>query len=87
MTNLDIADLIYDRVSGTCHDTISVIDQMIEEGEFSREQFLANEMEILGSVDDRMFNCEICGWNFETSEMSWQEMICENCAEDEEDES
>lgn len=84
MTNQYIADLIYDHVHGTCLDLMQAIDEMIENGDFSREQFLSNELEILRLVDDRMFNCECCGWNFETSEMSWQEMICEHCVDEEE---
>ena len=85
MSPRDIANLIYDRVVGSSNDMMMVIDEMIEDGDFSREQFLANELEILGSIDDRMFNCECCGWNCEINEMSWQNMICENCVEDEDE--
>lgn len=87
MTNHEIAELIYQRVCGTPDDVMMVIDQMIEEHEIGIDQFRQNEMDILGLVDDRMFNCEVCGWNYDTSEVSWQEMICNHCAEDEEDES
>ena len=87
MTNHEIADMIYERACGTPQDVMMTIDYMIEDGEFSAEYFQKNEIEIISLVDDRMFCCEICGWNYEISEISMESsnmgsLICCNCGDE-----
>lgn len=36
----------------------------------------------LEQLDQEIFNCETCGWWCETSEMSEDENVCEDCFED-----
>lgn len=75
----EIAEFLFQELRGTCTDTFSLIEQYIEEEVLPREFFLANELEILRSLDDKMFCCECCGWNCENSEMSEEDMICSDC--------
>jgi hypothetical protein len=89
VTNRDIADLIYDRVCGTPQDIMTAIDQMIEDHEIGIDHFRQNEMEILNLVDDRMFNCEVCGWNVDACEVSLEasnmgSLICCDCGGEDE---
>lgn len=86
MTNTEIADLIYDRLCGTPWDIMTTIDQMIEDQEISIDHFRQNETEILCLVDDRMFCCDICGWNVDSSEISLESsnmcsLICCDCGD------
>lgn len=86
MTNQEIADLLYERVCGTPNDVMQAIDQMIEDREITVEYFRQNEMDILGLVDDRMFCCDVCGWNVESSEISLESsnmgsLICCDCGD------
>lgn len=90
MTPREAADLIYDRVCGTPEDIMMAVDIIIEEGEIDQNFFRVNEMEILGIVDSNMFNCAICGWNYEISEVSLNasnmaDLICNNCGDEHDD--
>lgn len=87
MTNSEIAELLYQRVCGTPDDLMQVIDQMIEDREITIEQFRQNEMDILGMVDDLMFNCARCGWNVDVCDMSMNDsnmadLICVDCEDE-----
>lgn len=90
MTPQEAADLIYERVCGTPQDIMMAIDYMIEDGEIDHAFFHANEMEILGLVDNVMFTCANCGWTIEISDMSLDasnmtDSICVDCYKEEED--
>lgn len=79
----EIVELLYQRVCGSCEDVIAVIECMIDDNELDEQEFRFNELEILSRLDDQMFNCEVCGWNCESSEMSEDEtrLLCSSCKE------
>lgn len=89
MTPREAANIIYDRICGTPEDIMAGIDILIEEGDIDQEFFRVNELAILDIVDSNMFNCAICGWNYESSDMSMSsnmaDTICNNCGENEYD--
>lgn len=87
MTNREIAELLYQRVCGTPYDLMQIIDQMIEDREITIEQFRQNEMDILGHVDNMVFNCARCGWNVDVCDMSMEDsnmadLICVDCEDE-----
>lgn len=84
MTPLQVAGLIYNRVCGSCDDPFMVIDMMIEEGDLNRDFFKTNEIPILSELDNMMFTCEVCGWNYDISEHSSNGM-CYSCEDDQYD--
>lgn len=90
MTPQEAADLIYERVCGTSQDIMMSIDYMIEDGEIDYNFFHVNEMEILGLVDNVMFNCAVCGWTVGICDMSLDasnmtDSVCVDCYKEEED--
>lgn len=77
-------DLIY-RLNGSCDDIMAVIDNDIEDGDITREEFHDNEMAILEQVDNAIFNCARCGWWFELCELEDSEegdLVCSSCNEE-----
>lgn len=80
----DLVEDLYAHLVGSCEDPIGYIDQLIESGELDRSFYLKNEVEILGKLDERMFTCEVCGWNYEISDISdrGDENVCNNCEDD-----
>ena len=87
MNNREIAELLYERVCGTPDDLMQVIDQMIEDHEITIEHYRQNEMDILGHVDNMMFNCARCGWNVDICDMSTEssnmaDLICVDCEDE-----
>jgi len=87
MTPSQVADSIYDRVCGTPDDVMLIIDQMIEDCDLSQSFFDTNEIAILSYLDERMFNCYICGWNCEAGDMSYEQsdmtnLVCNQCVDD-----
>lgn len=85
MDNREIAELIANEVFGTCVDIVGHVDYMIEDGLIDQDYFRTNETAIWYLVDDLVFNCAVCGWNFETSELSdrdLSECVCSTCEDD-----
>lgn len=81
-----IVDMVYRRVCGSCDDVIQTIESMIDEGDLDTDEYYSNETEILQELDDVMFSCEICGWNYETSERCdsiEDRCVCNSCGDDE----
>jgi hypothetical protein len=85
----EVAQRIYDDICGTPNDVFAHIDYLIEDGVLTKEWYKQNETNLLYAVDNQMFNCGICGWNVEVSEMSWGssnmgETVCCDCGDDDE---
>lgn len=81
MTIEQVAELIFQGAVGTTIDPFQVIDELIDAGDFSQEFFNENEISILNILDDQMFTCECCGWNYWISEVSDEEDgVCNDCA-------
>ena len=86
MNNREIAHKIIDQIMGTPEDFMAAVDSMIDDGEFTSDQFYDNEIEILAIVDGSLFNCETCGWNVPRGEESDTGGVCDDCYEgDDED--
>lgn len=81
----DIVNDLYGHLCGSCEDPLCYIDQLIEDEELDKEFFRENEMEILGKLDDRMFTCARCGWNYDTCDFGNDEFesVCINCEDEE----
>lgn len=77
-----IAQTIVDGITGTPDDLMSYIDQLIDDGTICLESCKLNEITILEYVDDSVFQCDICGWNFSLDEYH-SDGICNNCEEGE----
>lgn len=71
---------------GVTKDFMQIIDEWVEDGFISQEEYDLNEMAIAGIFDDGFFTCNGCGWTMPVCEMSsdsdWE---CNECAEDEYD--
>ena len=83
----EIARRIYDDICGTPQDLFGYIDELIEDGTITKDWYKQNETNLLYAVDNQMFNCGICGWNVEVSEMSLSNMgetVCCDCGVDDE---
>lgn len=81
----EIAETIIKQVSGSSTGIMGGVDQLIDEGLFTEEEFHDNELEILSIVDDSCFECVCCGWTLETSMLSdreFSELVCEDCEDE-----
>jgi formylmethanofuran dehydrogenase subunit E len=80
-----VADEMIDELTGTCtKDHVILGDEYIEEGRMAAEFWEQNELEIARIIDDAIFKCERCGWWWENSEMSEEDMICNQCYDEDE---
>lgn len=77
-----IAQMIIDDVVGTPRSVFGYIDEMIEDGTISKEEYHLNEVKILHDVDSEMFECSCCGWNYWIFEMGEEDELCTDCAGD-----
>lgn len=81
---------VIDRVEGgISHGIMQMIDEAIEDGYIGEKEFAENESEILGLIDDHIFECSGCGWTLpvsETGEDENGELRCVECSPLESDE-
>lgn len=82
----EIAELILKGCLGGCNDPFGYVDQLIEDGDITVEDFNSQESQIWYLVDNEMFTCEVCGWNCWMSEASLGEcgQVCIDCDSGEE---
>jgi len=75
---------IFERIEGgSTEDWQSLIDQAIEDGNITQDEFDDNEMAIANLFDSRWFYCAGCGWTFPTDHMGEDrdgELMCEDCS-------
>jgi hypothetical protein len=82
-----VAEEMVSDLEGTCMGCwVSLADQYIEEGRMTVEFWEQNEPAILYIIDTRIFNCDICGWWYSTSELSNSDcgVVCDGCCEEDE---
>lgn len=85
---------VIDRVEGgTHHGIMQMIDEAIDDGFITEQEFRENELEICDMIDNHIFECSGCGWTLpvsETGEDQNGELRCGDCSPlegDEEDEA
>lgn len=71
---------LIESIEGTCDSLDSVIEEIFGEGEDSATL----DLEELEYIDDRIFECDCCGWWYAKCSESEFENRCEDCFEDEE---
>ena len=81
-TATEIAGIIVDYVRGTSLDIMGGIEELIDTGEFTQEEFHCQELDILDSVDNQVFTCESCGWTLEVSDRFGDGERCYSCEEE-----
>ena len=75
----DIAFRIIDRILGTPEGLWAAIDSMIDEGDFTQQEFDLQEFGVMPIIDEAMFECETCGWNVGRGDESDTPSICHDC--------
>lgn len=86
MTPIDIAEAIINHVSGSSKGILIGIDELIDDGKIDENVYFANEQQILSHVDNWVFECVVCGWTLEISELGEDtvggELRCASCTEE-----
>lgn len=80
-------DTIFARIEGgSAVDMYQLIDQAIDEGEITQEEYLKNEMAIANYFDTHYFTCSGCGWTMPISDMGEDsevgDLVCTDCEEE-----
>jgi hypothetical protein len=69
-------------LNGTCMDMMSAFENFFE---FDMSELDAQEeITLCGKLDDRIFNCERCGWWYDMGDLADNNdaMICSSCEEE-----
>ena len=72
---------VIDHANGGCTGIELIIDEAIDEGHISPEEYRDNESSIHAMIDQQIFECTCCNWVWPISEMSdknddWE---CNDC--------
>ena len=63
----------------------SLIDEAIQNGEITREEYDDNELEIAYLFDNFWFTCSVCGWTMPIGDMGEDvdgDMACASCSDE-----
>jgi len=75
---------IFGRVEGgSTEDMWTMLDNAIDDGIITQEEFDENEKSIAHFFDDHWFNCASCGWTMPVEEMGEDlngELACHECS-------